>query len=129
MEIDVLESQQPGEARWILGLCQRTEYRVATAVFSGRPSTEEFTEYVGRFRPSPFLKGVRDNFYEKPKGYCSQKDFVANIRMLGELGLSFDIETPTEGLPNATRLIDACPETQFILDHCGTLSEMDRGCE
>lgn len=119
MEVDVLESQQPGEAQWILDLCQQTDNRVAAAVISGRPGTKGFREYIERFRPSPFLKGVRDNLYGKPEGYCSRKDFVADIRMLGEAGLSFDIETPTEGLPDAAHLIDACPETQFILDHCG----------
>ena len=37
MEVDVLESQQPREAQWILDLCQQPNNCVAAAVISGRP--------------------------------------------------------------------------------------------
>ena len=38
---------------------------------------------------------------------------------MGTLGLSFDLCVRAAELPDAARLIDACPETRFILDHCG----------
>ena len=119
MEIDVLESQQSDEAEWILDLCQRADNCVGAAVISGRPGAQGFSDYIHRFRQNSFLKGVRDNLYEKPDGYSERKEFVQDIQWLGQQGLSFDIETPTEGLPDAVRLIDASPDTQFILDHCG----------
>jgi L-fuconolactonase len=54
-----------------------------------------------------------------PAGYCLQKPFIAGIQLLGRLGLSFDICIRAAELPDAARLVDACPGTFFVLDHCG----------
>jgi len=54
-----------------------------------------------------------------PPGYCLQPEFVRGIRLLGELGLSFDLCLRAAELPDGARLVDACPGTRFILDHCG----------
>ena len=56
---------------------------------------------------------------DAPRGLCLQPTYVKNIQLLGELGLSFDIcIRPTE-LSDAAKLVDKCPKTRFILDHCG----------
>jgi L-fuconolactonase len=41
------------------------------------------------------------------------------VRLLGAHGLSFDICVRPGELTDAAKLIDACPGTRFILDHCG----------
>lgn len=38
---------------------------------------------------------------------------------MGDLGLSFDICIRPEELSDAVKLIDLCPHTRFIVDHCG----------
>ena len=47
---------------------------------------------------------------------------MRGIRLLGDLGLTFDLCMKPEDLPNAAKLVDACPGTTFILDHCGNAS-------
>jgi L-fuconolactonase len=48
-----------------------------------------------------------------------QPNFLRGVRLLGENHLSFDIcIRPTE-LGDALRLTELCPDTRFILDHCG----------
>src|SRR5262249_53402315 len=54
-----------------------------------------------------------------PAGYCLDPKFIQGVRRLGELRLRFDLCMRTAELPDAGKLVDACPETQFILDHCG----------
>jgi predicted TIM-barrel fold metal-dependent hydrolase len=54
-----------------------------------------------------------------PKGYCLDKKFIKGIKLLGESGMSFDLCMRAAELPDAGKLIDACPDTRFILDHCG----------
>jgi L-fuconolactonase len=44
---------------------------------------------------------------------------MQSIRLLGELGMSFDICIRHGELLDGVKLIDACPDTRFILDHCG----------
>ena len=34
-------------------------------------------------------------------------------------GLTFDLCVTEDQLPDALRLVQLCPETQFVLDHCG----------
>src|SRR5205085_1325444 len=52
-------------------------------------------------------------------GYCLDKKFIRGVRLLGERGLSFDLCLRPGELLDGARLIGACPDTRFILDHCG----------
>jgi L-fuconolactonase len=42
------------------------------------------------------------------------------------LGKSFDLCMRPGELPDAAKLIEACPETPFILDHCGNAKVPDK---
>ena len=119
MEVDVALEQQSAEANYIIELCRRSDNNVVAAVISGRPGSESFESYVRRFARSQYIKGIRDILHGKAPDYFLDQQYLRGIRLLGELGLRFDIEIHASGLPAAAKLIDACPDTQFILDHCG----------
>jgi L-fuconolactonase len=121
MEVDVDPAQQQAEVEYVLDLCKRIDNPMAAAVVSGRPASEGFARYVTPFRDSPYIKGLRQVLHVKstPAGYCLDDKFIKGIRLLGELGLSFDLCMRAPELPDAAKLIDACPHTRFILDHCG----------
>jgi L-fuconolactonase len=55
-------------------------------------------------------------------GFELNPGFVAGVRLLGELGLSFDINVPPDQLDRAAALVDRAPGTGYILDHCGNIS-------
>lgn len=121
MEVDVEPSQQQAEADFVSEVCKSGKTPMVAAVVSGRPASEGFAKYVTPFKGSPYIKGLRQVLHgpSTPAGYCLDERFVKGIRLLGELGLSFDLcMRPTE-LADAAKLIDACPDTRFILDHCG----------
>ena len=46
-------------------------------------------------------------------------DLVRGLRLLGEWGMCFDLCVPPTALADGARLIGCCPETRFVLDHCG----------
>ena len=121
LEVDVEPSQQQAEADYIAELCRRGEGPLAAAVISGRPAADGFRKYISQFKAHPHIRGLRQVLHGEstPPGYCLQKPFIAGIQLLGELGLSFDICIRAAELPDAGRLIDECPGTSFILDHCG----------
>ena len=54
-----------------------------------------------------------------PKGACLKPEFVRDIQLLGKLGITWDICMRSTELADAVKLVDACPEVRFILDHCG----------
>ena len=121
LEVDVAPEQQQAEADYIAELCRRGEGPLAAAVISGRPAAENFKSYVAPFAKHPHIRGLRQVLHgpSTPAGYCLEKPFIVGIQYLGELGLSFDICMRAAELPDAAKLIDACPGTRFILDHCG----------
>jgi predicted TIM-barrel fold metal-dependent hydrolase len=62
---------------------------------------------------------VRRVLHVVPDGLSQTDLFRRNLRRLGQAGLPFDICMLQRQLPLAIDLVDACPDTVFILDHCG----------
>ncbi len=128
MEVDVEPKQQQAEADYVSEICRQGKTPMAAAVISGRPAEAGFAAYINRFKGNRYVKGLRQVLHNKgtPAGYCLQPAFVRGIRLLGELGMSFDLcMRPTE-LLDAVKLIEACPDTRFILDHCGNANVQAR---
>lgn len=130
MEVDVDPAQQVQEADYVIELCRRDDNPMAAAVISGRPASAEFKDYITRYKGSPYIKGIRQVLHGGTgKGSCLEPAFVGGIRLLGELGMSFDLCMRKEEIADAAKLVDLCPETRFILDHCGNanVQEKERG--
>ena len=122
MEVDVVEAQQQKEADYLLELIKSKGTPTVAAVVSGRPNKgEAFRAYVAQFKGSPYIKGLRQVVHTEhtPPGYSTTPEFIAGVRHLGEIGLSWDICIRPADLPDAAKLVSECPDTRFILDHCG----------
>ena len=120
MEVDVDPSQHVNEAEHVIGLCRSGQHPTVAAVIGGRPAAEGFADYVRRWKDSPYVKGVRQVLHGgTPAGFCVQPDFVRGIRRLGEAGLSFDLCLRPGDLGDGVKLAELCPDTRFVLDHCG----------
>ena len=117
MEVAVDPRQQDAEAEHVIKLCERSDNPTCAAVIGGRLDSDQFAQYITRFKDSRYVKGVRHSL-SKPQG-CLEKTFLAGVRLLGKLGMSFDICFPPTGLLAGAKLAEFCPDTRFILDHCG----------
>lgn len=124
MEVDVTPSQQSKEADYVIDLCERGNTPMVAAVISGRPNSPEFKPYATKYSKSKFIKGVRQVLHgpETPAGYCVDSKFVDGIKLLGDLNLSFDFCMRSGELLDAVKVVDQCPQTRFIVDHCGNIS-------
>jgi L-fuconolactonase len=121
MEVDVDPAQHGDEAAYVVDLCTRADNPMVAAVVGGRPASDDFPRYVDQLKKHSCIKGVRQVLHGPgtPAGFCLDKKFLQGVRLLGERGLSFDLCMRPGELLDAARLIDACPDTRFILDHCG----------
>jgi len=121
MEVDVVPEQQQKEADYLIELCKSGETTTCAAVLSGRPNSEGFEKYIKQFKGSKYVKGIRQVLHVKstPAGYCLDPKFIEGIQLLGSMGLSFDLCVRSAELPDFIQLVDKCPDTRFILDHCG----------
>lgn len=121
MEVDVDPSQQTAEALYIIDQCERDDTPTVGAVISGRPASTEFAAYITQFKGNRYIKGVRQVLHgpETPSGYCLQPTFVQSVQLLGALGMSFDLCLRPSDLGDGVKLADLCPNTRFVVDHCG----------
>lgn len=120
MEVDVAPADHVAEAEHVIELCRSKKNPTVAAVIGGRPASDGFAAYVNRFQNSPFVKGVRQVLHGgTPAGFCLDPAFVRGIRLLGEVGWSFDICLRATDLSDGVKLVDKCPGTRFIVDHCG----------
>jgi predicted TIM-barrel fold metal-dependent hydrolase len=67
----------------------------------------------------PSVKGIRRNIQGQPAGFALQPAFVEGVRAVGRQGLPFDLCVSHDQLPEAVDLVRRCPDTRFVLDHCG----------
>ncbi len=78
---------------------------------------------------SPRVKGIRQNIQGQPAGFCVRRAFIEGVREVGHRGLVFDLCATHDQLREVTELVDQCPDTPFVLDHCGKPAIHDRGFE
>ena len=121
MEVDVAPDQHVEEAEHILSIAESGGTPTIAAVVGGSVASPGFPAYIARYHRNPRIKGVRQVLHgeKTPAGYCLQDDFVRGVKLLGTHGMSFDLCMRAVDLMDAAKLAAKCPETRFILDHCG----------
>ncbi len=123
MEVDVDEADLDTETAEVRRICLEGNSQTLAAIVGGRPASEKFEDYLKRHEEGGVIKGVREVLHSRarPRGFCLEEPFVRGIRVLGRLGLTFDLCMRAKELGDAEQLAAQCPETQFILDHCGNV--------
>jgi predicted TIM-barrel fold metal-dependent hydrolase len=121
MEVAVKPSDQVAEAEYVLKLCRDKTNPTVAAVIGGQPGHDGFKEYISRFKDSPYIKGIRSRL---PKTLgdelaAGKGPLLDDLRLLGRLGMRFDLCEAPQRLPECIRLVAALPENRFVLDHCG----------
>lgn len=115
MEVDVAESDMEAETRFVTTL----DPRVGGAIASARPENPDFPAFLERLEVINGVRGVRRVLHTSPDELSQTGTFAANIRRLGDAGLPFDLCVLARQLPVGRALVQRCPGTQFVLDHCG----------
>ncbi len=117
----ILQSQMPhGIMAGIVGYADLRRGRAA------RPVVEAHIDAGrGRFRGirhstswSPY-PDVPNTAREVPPGTLTSPDLIDGVRMLGELGLTFDAWMYFDQLPELVHLAKAAPDVRIVLDHLG----------
>jgi predicted TIM-barrel fold metal-dependent hydrolase len=107
------------EARWALDFASDPANRIAGVVASVWPEREDFPGLLLALSRHPKLKGLRRVLHTESDELSQSSLFRKNVALLAEHQLTFDLCVLERQLPMAIDLVDACPATQFVLDHCG----------
>lgn len=81
--------------------------------------TERTDEVLDRLSSNPRVVGVRHNIQGTPRGFCLDARFVRGVERVGARGYPFDLCATADQLRDVAALVERCPNTQFVLDHCG----------
>ncbi len=121
MEVDVAPHHIGKEADHVLALCDADDNPMVGATLRARPGEGDFAAHVARFVDDDRVKGYRQvlQIPELKQGHCLSEGFIADVRTLGDQGKHFDICMRPAELGDAVKLVDACPDTRFVVDHCG----------
>ena len=117
VEVGVAPQNRLTEARYAIELCKDKLSPTVGAVIAADIRSADFEEYMSAFKNSPYIKGIRSGFRSSDEILNDQ--VVKNIRVLGNMNLSFEFSLSPKWLPQIAGLISRSPDTLFIVEHCG----------
>ena len=106
------------ETPYIFDLAARTESLIHSVISNCDPHADDFAAQLDRII-NWRLVGLRRICHVEPDDFSRSTKFRENVRLAGRRGLTFDLCFMARQLPIAIELAQACPDVQFILDHCG----------
>jgi L-fuconolactonase len=115
VEVGSGAAQRQEEAELIIELCRAGDNPLAGVVMGGDVAYGHFMRYLSSPQASKWVKGVRQGVPEM-RELSAGSAFVRGVRKLGELGVIFELNTE---LAKSIALVELCPQTHFVLDHCG----------
>lgn len=117
MEVGVDDADYQAEARFVAGLVQ--DGTLMGQIASCRPETDAgFADWLAECAGLGVV-GYRRILHVFPDDMSQSDTFRANIRRIGAQGKPFDLCFLARQLSLAADLARACPDTRFVLDHCG----------
>ncbi len=119
IEANCVPAQAVAEADLIDELAE-SEPRIAGIVaFADMLDADGLEQALDRIVERERVVGVRHNIQGHHAGFCTSPRFVRSVERAGNYGLTFDLCATASQLDDVAYLVDSCPETQFVLDHCG----------
>jgi predicted TIM-barrel fold metal-dependent hydrolase len=119
MEVDVAEADMESESDFIKELMAHPDSPLVGAIAACRPEGKEFPAFLDRQTSRPWIKGFRRVLHVVDDGLSATAIFRDNLKLLGGTPYVFDLCARADQLPAMVDLVDACPDVQFVLDHCG----------
>jgi predicted TIM-barrel fold metal-dependent hydrolase len=117
MEVDVDDWRD--EAEMVAALAAEEGSGLLGTIAACRPEVDDgFEAWLDR-APELGVVGFRRILHETTDDVSQSETFRANVRKIGARGLTFDMCFLARQLGIARDLAIACPETRFVLDHCG----------
>jgi predicted TIM-barrel fold metal-dependent hydrolase len=126
MEVDVAPDAIEAETLHVKALAGEPGALLRGAISACRPESPDFPAFLERQAADPFVKGFRRVLHVVPDALSQSATFRSHLQLLAKANKPFDLCVRADQLALAIELIDACPDVQFVLDHCGVPAIKDR---
>jgi L-fuconolactonase len=113
----VQASNSADETRWLLELADENPFIAGVVGWVDLQSADVDIELM-EFAAHPKFKGVRHLVESEPADDWLMRENVINgLRLLSQRSLSYDLLVHTRHLKHAKKVVAACPELRFVIDH------------
>lgn len=119
VEADRRSDQALDEVEWAISLARSGPPIVGIVAHAPLEYGNRVAALVRILSERALVVGVRRLLQEEPLSFISDPGLLEGHRILGEHGLTSDICIRAEQMPAVTKLVRACPDTDFVLDHLG----------
>lgn len=117
VQADCREEEALDEVRWV----QDVGPPLVRGIVAYAPvhRGHEVEPQLAALAREPLVVGVRRLLQDAPSDAIADRRLAEGIRLLAELGLTFDLCVTCDQLQPVAALVGACPEVVFVLDHLG----------
>ena len=119
VEANTIAGEGMGEVEFVENLARSERRIVGIVAYVDMLGETECRAALEALSARDRVVGVRHNIQGHAAGYCLQPSFVAGVKAVGERGFPFDLCVTEDQLPDVIQLVQRCPDTTFVLDHCG----------
>lgn len=118
------------EAAWVQSIADETGWPHGIVAYCDFTQTRVDLQ-LQKFKRFPRIRGFRQqlHWHENPQYRFAPREQLADPRLveginaLAEYGWSFDLQVFPDQMADAVRLVKACPQVTFILQHAGMLED------
>jgi L-fuconolactonase len=119
VQADCRDEEALDEVRWVAELA--LEYPLVRGIVAYAPLHlgHAVEPHLAALAEEPLVVGVRRLLQGHPPETPVDRGLVEGLRLLPASGLTFDLCVTDDQLPAVAELVEACPDTSFVLDHLG----------
>ena len=119
VEGNCLPSQNIAEIDFVNALAQREPRIIGTVAYVDLCDAPGRRLSFDRLAQRERVVGIRHNIQGQLEGFSLHPEFVRGAQEASAHGFTFDLCITAEQLTEVTELVRRCPDTRFVLDHCG----------
>jgi L-fuconolactonase len=119
VQADCRADQAAGEVAWVHELARAGAPVLAIVAHAALERGTDCDGELSELAAAPLVAGVRRLLQDEPPGFATSAMFVEGVRQLAAHRLSMDLCVRQYQLDEVARLVEACPDVVFVLDHLG----------
>jgi L-fuconolactonase len=119
VQADCRDAEALDEVRWVAGLARDHSLIRGIIAYAPLHRGREAECDLAAVAAEALVVGVRWLLQGRPGEQITGRALICGLRLLAEWGLPFDLCATHDQLPAVASLVEACPQTSFVLDHLG----------
>ena len=119
VQADCRDDEAIDEVRWVAALAEDAPFVRGIVAYAPLHLGAAAADALAAVADEPLVVGVRRLLQGQPRAALEDHALIDGIGLLARHDLSFDLCVTHDQLAAVTRVVAACPDVRFVLDHLG----------